>query len=180
MSADFYHSLVVNLATVLNVEGVYVGELIEGSSARLRTVAAVWRRRISARSEQQLRGTASGQVLSDGMFACSKDVLRIFPHDSYLKKVGAEGYAGIRLSDSAGTAAGRPRGRGERASGRLQLAKSVLETFAPRVAENSRKDGATIFTGKMRSAITPSSPAIRMRCGAWNSNRRFPSTSRRK
>jgi two-component system, cell cycle sensor histidine kinase and response regulator CckA len=140
LGVDFFHSLVKNLSDVLNVDCAYLGELPGTANDRLRSLAVIRDGNQSGDFEQRLSGTACGQVLSDGVFACSKDVLRIFPLDTHLHGIGAEGYAGIRLSDSAGQPLGVLAIASKEPLFDVPLAKSVLGTFAPRVgAEIERK-----------------------------------------
>ena len=143
LGADFFNSLTKNLSGVLNVDGAYVGEFGGTSSHRLRTLSVIRNHDPSTNFEQELSGTAAGQVLSDGVFAHSKDVLRIFPHDTYLHEIGAEGYAGVRLCDSAGQPLGILAIFSKEPLIDIHLAKSVLGTFAPRAAaevERKRND----------------------------------------
>ena len=131
--ADFFHSVVKHLATAFQADLVYLGELSGTPSDRIRTLAVFEKCQTADNFEERLAGTAAGQVMADGVFLCSKDALRIFPEDKQLK-TGAEAYAGIRLCDSGGQPIGLLAIVSNHQILDIQLAKSVLETFAPRTA----------------------------------------------
>ena len=141
LGSEFFQALVANLSGVLNVDCAHIVEL--SGESRVRTLAAACDHLASESFDQALPGTASGQVLSDGAFACSKDVLRLCPGDSVLEEIGAEGYAGIRLSDSSGQPLGVLAIASRTSLADVQLARSVLEIFAPQAAaeiERKRDD----------------------------------------
>ena len=125
--------MVKHLATALQADLVYLGELSGTPSDRIRTLAVFEKCQTADNFEEELAGTAAGQVMADGVFLCSKDVLRIFPEDKQLK-TGVEAYAGIRLCDSGGQPIGLLAIVSNHQILDIQLAKSVLETFAPRTA----------------------------------------------
>jgi two-component system, cell cycle sensor histidine kinase and response regulator CckA len=143
LGTDFFLSVVRHLATTFHADFVYLGEVPGSPADRVRTLAVFRKERIVKNFEQKLAGTASAQVLADGSFACSKDVATLFPLDTLLETLTAQGYAGIRLCDSNGQQIGI---LGVVTRGRLndvRLVKSVLEAFAPRAAaelERKRSD----------------------------------------
>jgi two-component system, cell cycle sensor histidine kinase and response regulator CckA len=131
---DFFQSVVRNLATTFNADCVYLGQL-SGSPANHLTTLAVFRKRQKAENfDQTLTGTAARQVGLDGSFACSRGVRRRFPEDRWLETMRAEGYVGVRLSDSAGQPVGLLAVVSKFPLPEIHLVKSVLETFAPRAA----------------------------------------------
>ena len=140
---DFFQSIVNHLAATFQADCAYLGELAGTPIDRIRTVA-VSRGQQSARNfEQKLSGTASGQVFLDGSFACMRDARRLFPLDDLIETLDAEGYLGIRLSDSTGLSTGLLAMVFKRELAKLQMAKSVLDAFVPRAAaelERKRSD----------------------------------------
>ncbi len=128
---------------MLGVDCAYLAELSGNSSDRLRTLAVFRGQRQAQNFEQPLSGTAAGQVFSDSFYARSKDVREIFPEDAHVRDIGAQGYAGIRLADSAGQPVGLLAIAGKQPLVDVPLVKSVLEAFAPRAAaeiERKRND----------------------------------------
>jgi PAS domain-containing protein len=137
---DFFQSLVKSLGVGLHADCVYLGELGGTPVSRLTTVAMYHRKHKPANFEQMLSGTASGQVVQDGTFARSQDVQQLFPGDTQLESLGAEGFAGIRLTDSTGQHIGLLAVITKERMADLNLVKSLLEAFGPRAAaEIARK-----------------------------------------
>lgn len=143
IGTDFFHSVVSHLAVTFHADFVYLAEVAGAGNDRIRALAIFPRHRKSKSFEQKLKGTAAGQVVVDGSFACMKDVMRWFPDDTFLRNIRAEGFAGILLTDSAGQPLGV---LGIVSTHRLDdigLVKSVLVAFAPRAAaelERKRAD----------------------------------------
>lgn len=131
---DFFQSMVRNLAHTFNANCVYLGELTGSPVNRLATLAVFRKRQKAENFEQTLASTAAGQVWLDGSFACRRDVRRRFPEDNRLETMRAEGYVGVRLSDSVGQPVGLLAVVSREQLTDIQLVRSVLETFAPRAA----------------------------------------------
>lgn len=143
LGSDFFRSVVKHLGAAFHADCVYLAELGGKPANRFTTLAVFRRRHKQENFEQTLAGTAADQVVLDGSFARTKDVRRIFPKDTWLETVGAEGYAGVRLSDSLGQPIGLLALVSKDRLNDIQLVRSVLETFAPRAAaeiERKRAD----------------------------------------
>jgi PAS domain S-box-containing protein len=137
---DFFASMVKHLADALDADGVYIGELIDNPTARVKTLAAYWKNGQSYDSDQELSSTAAGHILRDRDFLCSKNVTRLFPFDRLLEAVHAETYVGIHLADSRAQTIGLLALIKSQPMNDLLSVKSVLEAFAPRAsAELERK-----------------------------------------
>ena len=139
---DFFRSMVKNLGIALHVDCVYLGELTGTPASRLDTIAVHRRRSKGENFAQPLQATAPGQVVQDGSLARSQDVRQIFPQDTELERMQAEGYVGIRLSDSTGNPIGLLAVVSAHRLSDLELVKSVLETFAPRAASEIERKRA--------------------------------------
>jgi PAS domain S-box-containing protein len=134
LGADFFDSVVKHLCRTLHADCCVLGELIGAPHNRMRTLAVFRQRRKRENFEQALWGTATGQVVADGSFACSQDVLRMFPNDTALLAIDAAGFAGVRLSDSHGQPIGVLALFSKNPFKDLPLARSMLSTFASRAA----------------------------------------------
>ncbi len=134
LGADYFRSVVKHLGATFHADRVYLGELTSAPSDRIRTLAVTQKRHMGENFEEILSGTAAGQVVLDGAFFCGKDVRQIFPEDTQLNTIGAEAYAGVRLSDSAGQPIGLLAIVSSRPLPDIQLVQSVLEAFASRTA----------------------------------------------
>ncbi len=142
LGSDFFHSVVSQLAATFQADCVFLGEVAGTPPDRIRTLA-VSGPKVSENFEQRISGTASGQVLGNGLFACSKGVRRLFPSDDWVEALDAEGFIGIRLSDSAGQPAGLLAMVSQDGFTNIEVIKPVLETFVPRAAaelERKRSD----------------------------------------
>src|SRR5262249_22555832 len=112
----------------------YVGELIDGPAHRLKTVAVCRNQAVVEDFRQDLPGTASYQVLIDGVVAWRTGASRIFPLDPLLDGIAAETYVGGRVCCSAGQVLGLLAVVSRFPLPNVSLVKSVLETFVPRTA----------------------------------------------
>jgi PAS domain S-box-containing protein len=136
---DFLQSVVKSLASTFQADCVYIAELAGASPVRLSTLA-VYGGEQGGSFELSLSGSPAGQVVLDGSYACSKDAAQIFAGDPWTGANRVEGYAGIRLCDSAGQAVGILAIASRQRFTDIELVKTVLETFAPRTAaELARK-----------------------------------------
>ena len=145
LGRDFFRSLTEHLAKAVECDCIFVAELMDGASNRIRTVAIWLDQKPAEEITLDLPGTASYQVLIDGMVAWSTNAMRIFPLDPLLADLGAESYVGIRLCDSAGQVLGLIAVAGKQPLRSVPLVKSVLEAFTPRAAaelERKRADDA--------------------------------------
>ncbi len=141
VGAEFLDSLVRHIATSLHADCAYVAEL--AAADRLRTVASFRDGQNSPGFDLPLAGTAPQQALADGVFACGKDVRAVFPTDAFLEAMAAEGFVGLRLSDSLGQPIGLIGMASSTGFTNIQVVRSVLEIFAPRAAaelERKRRD----------------------------------------
>ena len=134
LGADFFQSIVKHLARTFQADCVYLGELTGIRSHRIRTLVAIRGMETSPNFECKLEGTAAGQVLSDGTFACGKQAKLLFPLDALLQSLDAEGFVGIRLSDSKGQPEGLLAMISSTGFTDLTVVRSVLEAFVPRAA----------------------------------------------
>lgn len=141
VGADFFDSLVRHLATSLHADCVYVAEL--ATADRARALAVFRDGQKSPAFDLPLMGTAPKQALADGVFACGKDVRSLFPTDTFLEAMGAEGFVGYRLCDSLGQSIGLICMASRAGFTNTQVVRSVVEAFAPRAAaelERKRQD----------------------------------------
>src|SRR6185369_3354232 len=86
-----------------------------------------------------------GQVLSDGLFACSREVRALFPLDDLIQSLDAEAFIGLRLMDSSGQIIGLLGMVSKRSFNSVPEMRAVLEAFAPRAAaelERKRSEDA--------------------------------------
>jgi two-component system cell cycle sensor histidine kinase/response regulator CckA len=140
IGADFFHAVVKHLTIAFHADCGFIGEVTGVTGERVSALAVFRKRRKSETFEQTISGAASGQVLTDGWFGCSREVTRMFPTDFLLEEMQAEGYAGIRLLDSRAQPIGVLAVISKVPLADIDLVRSVLLAFAPRaVSELERK-----------------------------------------
>ena len=160
LGADFFRLLVNHLADVFQADYVYLGELAGTPPDRIRTLADS-RGSESQLLEQGLSGTASGQVVTDGIFACRKGVRLLFPLDALANELEGEGYCGFRLTGSAGQLLGLLSMISSKPFENLSLAKSVVEAFTQRAAaelERKRNEDMRRESEERHKAFIANSP----------------------
>ena len=161
LGADFFQSIVKHLAQTFQADCVYLGELIGAPVQRIRTLAACRGMEVSANFEVQLEGTAAGQAMADGSFACAKQSRLLFPLDELLQSLDAQGFVGIRLSDSKGQAEGLLAMISSRGFTHLPVVRSVLDAFIPRAAselERKRSEDAQREIEERHQAFISNNP----------------------
>ena len=100
----FARSLVRLLASTLPAHHVLLGSLIPGG--RIRTLAAYADGKEAASFEYGLSETPCANVLAYQVCSYPRDVQRLFPSDQLLGDIGAAGYVGCAVNDSAGQCMG--------------------------------------------------------------------------
>jgi two-component system cell cycle sensor histidine kinase/response regulator CckA len=137
---DFFQSLVKHIGNALAADCVYVGELTNNALNRIDTMAVCLNGVLAENFEQNLSGTASSHVVTEGNFVCPANVTELFPEDRLLGQLQAQAFVGQRLTDSGGQAVGILAAVFSQHLSDGEVAKSVLETFISRAtAELERK-----------------------------------------
>ncbi|MDJ0708370.1 MAG: PAS domain S-box protein, partial [Leptolyngbyaceae cyanobacterium MO_188.B28] len=97
----FFQSCVRCLAEVLQVRYAMLGEFVDETKTRVRTLAIQGDRFFAENFEYDLRGTPCERVLQGEMVYYSAGVQTLFPDDLELVEAGVESYLGIPLSNSS-------------------------------------------------------------------------------
>jgi signal transduction histidine kinase len=130
---EFFASLVLNLSRSLHVDYAFVAELTE-DRRQLRMIAVAIDGVLAEPIVYAMAGTPCETVVGTALCWFPANVQQLYPKDDLLVDMGAQGYAGIPLHDSAG----RPIGlltimnRGELP--RLRAEEAALEVYAVRAA----------------------------------------------
>jgi len=131
---DFFQSAVKHIADALEANCVYLGELIDGPVKLIHPLAVCLNREFAVGFEQDLPGTAFAYVIAEGSLVNTRDVAQLFPLDRTLERLRAQAFVGYRLSDSDGQVMGVLAAVYSERLEDLELVKSVLEAFTPKVA----------------------------------------------
>jgi len=92
----FQRALVEQLARLLHVRHVFVGELLPGGR-RVRTLALWADDRVVDNMDYDLNDTPCDQVIGFECCVYPRDVAAIFPKDTLLREMGIEGYMGVPI-----------------------------------------------------------------------------------
>jgi diguanylate cyclase (GGDEF)-like protein/PAS domain S-box-containing protein len=132
--AEFFRSVVVHLAGVLQADYVLVATVVAEQQDRVRTQAVFGHGQLMDTFEYPLRGTPCERVISQNLCAFAAGVRERFPEDRILAQMGAEAYVGTPLLDSAGRALGLIAAVWTRRMENTDFAESLMRIFAARAA----------------------------------------------
>jgi two-component system, cell cycle sensor histidine kinase and response regulator CckA len=128
----FFRALVRYIADALGAAHVFVGELVEISRERVRTVA-VWNDGAPGENyEYDLEGTPCEQVVARDVCSFATNVASLFPSDTLLREMQAESYVGTPLRDTNGRPTGVLVALDRRPQSDPSLARALLSMFAAR------------------------------------------------
>ena len=136
----FFQALVQNIAQSLNVEHVYVSELINSETLEVRTIAAWNDGEIGENFSYCLTGTPCKKVFqSGGICLYPSGIKKLFPESEWLKNQQLESYIGIPLINPQGETLGLLTVLSQKPFQETKLLQEVLQIFAGRAtAELSR------------------------------------------
>jgi PAS domain S-box-containing protein len=95
----FFRALVKSLAEALEVDHVFLGELLSAGRQRVHTLAVHAGGRAAENFAYDLAGTPCENVLDRAVCVYPAGVCKKFPGDVLLRKLGVESYAGVPLFD---------------------------------------------------------------------------------
>lgn len=137
---EFFLSLSRHLAAALRVRFAFIGELVNGSGDKVRTLAVWAGDRYADNFQYDLRGTPCENVVGQTLRYYPSDVQRLFPADGLLGEMSVESYLGMPLFDSVGRALGILVVMDDKKLEVSPSAESVMSIFAARAgAEIERK-----------------------------------------
>ncbi len=141
VGAEFFRSLVRELAAAVQVRYAAVGQLIPGDPYCIRTVALCADGQIVDNIEYDLVGNTSNQVTSTAPCFFPSGIQEMFPPDHPLVRMGAVCYLGVPLFSTSGFPLGHVAMIHDQPMVESELAKSLLAIFAARAgAELERLD----------------------------------------
>ncbi|MGE5848982.1 MAG: sigma 54-interacting transcriptional regulator, partial [Candidatus Methylomirabilota bacterium] len=104
--ADFFPSLVRNLASALRVRFAFVTESVDAANTRVRSLAFWKGEDFGDAFEYEVAGTPCQEVLEGKVAYYPRDIQRLFPRDRDLVELGAESYLGIPIFGASGQVIG--------------------------------------------------------------------------
>ena len=97
LGEEFFRTLVMELASALQVHCSFIGELVPDNPRRIRTIAVCLDGKLVDNFEYDLEGAPCGAVVGKGLCWYARDVQKLFPKDELLAKIGASSYAAAPL-----------------------------------------------------------------------------------
>jgi PAS domain S-box-containing protein len=131
---DLLHFLVARLAEATQADCVYIGAVLGESAKTVKAIAVVAGGRRAESFEYPLAGSPCENVIGKAAVIYPQAVQREFPDDALLREMDAESYSGVPLSDCRGESLGLLVAVSRRPLRDAQLAKSLLEVYAGRIA----------------------------------------------
>ena len=128
----FFESMAVQLADALDADYVLIGELQEGEKESIRTISVVVDGELADRFDYDLAGTPCENVVGKAVCSYASSVADLFPEDLLLRQMSVEGYVGVPLFDSLGSALGVIVALYRHPLTETEFAESILQIFAAR------------------------------------------------
>lgn len=130
-SADFFHSLALQLSQATGAVHAMIAELVEGEEAKLHSLGLCINRTLAENVSYTLAGTPAEQVIQKGI-SCShlSGVAGFFPGDPLLHKTAVQGYVGVPLFDSQKRVVGIMAAMFTEAIEDPRFVESVLQVFS--------------------------------------------------
>ncbi len=130
----FFRTLAEQLGKALGADMTFVGEILGGTSGRIRTLAAYSDGQLVENFEYDLCGSPCELLARQKLQSYASGVRKQFPLDGMLTELNIEGFVGSLLSGSSGEAFGVMAMLFRRPLENVPLAESILQIFAARAA----------------------------------------------
>ncbi len=140
---DFINSLVMNMASALDVKYAYVNEAIPDKPGYAKVIAMWDGEKVVNDYEYDMRKTPCERVFNKQMQIYSKNVQELFPDDENLKKNNIESYLGIPMFDSSGKGMGHIIIMDTKELPNDKLEEITMRIFAARAAAELDRKKAT-------------------------------------
>lgn len=147
----FFSSLLTGMTELVGASGAFICEFTDATHKKVRTVAVCLDGQIVKNLEFELAGTPCNEVVQHGLRVYQSKVQEIFPFDHLAKDLSVESYVGVPLLDSYGRVMGPMALFGQRKIRKPQLAASILQLFAARVAAELERKKAESTINYMAS-----------------------------
>ncbi len=130
---EFFHTLVQQIATTLEAEYVFIGELLGGGQLNFRTLATYERGQLCENFEATLMNTPAQAIINQQMAIYPSGVQTYFPQDPLLKSNQIESYLAIPLVSFNGTVLGLLAVMSRQPLKDFRMARSLFQMFGSRI-----------------------------------------------
>jgi diguanylate cyclase (GGDEF)-like protein/PAS domain S-box-containing protein len=145
-SSEFFRFFSIHLGEVLDIDYVVVSEITDELSGSVKSVVVNHRGEILDPIEYLLQGTPCETVVGKSVKGYEYGIQKLFPDFDLLKALGAEGYVGTPLFDSANKPIGIIAVLDSRPIENIQMVENVLQIYAIRAsAELERKQNEEVL-----------------------------------
>ncbi|MBD0315091.1 MAG: PAS domain S-box protein [Nitrospiraceae bacterium] len=158
---EFFASLVQHLTKVLNVRYALIGELADGASAMMRTLAMSDRGTLIDNFTYDLAHAPCGTGLRQTFWCFEQGVQAQFPQFSTLAALGVESHCGVSIRDKAGAVTGMMIVMDTKPLTRSDRLKSLMEIFAARAAGELHRHKAELARHQMEQSLRDSEARTR-------------------
>ncbi len=157
----FFDALTTRLGEILGVDHIFIGKLLDEGEDCVETLSTWNEGALGENFEFDFSGTPCENVIGKKLCYYPTDTASKFPMDHWLAEAGIESYIGIPLDNARGEPIGVIAAMSKQALGNPDMAKALLEIFAPRVAaeldrvkaERSLRESEDRLAGLFESAF---------------------------
>jgi PAS domain S-box-containing protein len=139
---DFFVSLATHLTSTLHMQYAVIGEVLEGTPAKLRTVAVASGGTLLDNFEYALAQAPCGTGLTESFWCFEQGVQTLFPNFPQLAAMGVESHSGVSIRDKQGKVAGLIVVMDTKPIADQERLQALLRVFAPRVAAELQRTHA--------------------------------------
>jgi PAS domain S-box-containing protein len=143
----FFKALVRHMCEFLDMDYCHIGELTQGSPARIRTIAAATQAGFAANFEYLLDDAPCKSVIGQSLCAYQEHLPKSYPRLPLVREAGYQTYLGTSLNDSSGQPLGVLMVMSRGSIQDCDLAKAMMRIFAVRAEaelERSQLDLALV------------------------------------
>jgi hypothetical protein len=105
IGSDSFQAMATHLTQALEADCVWIGEFVPGPAKRVLTLAAFLEGE-SGSLTFDLDGSACARIAATGKSCCHENAQKRFPKDEMLRRVNAQAFVGVSLTNSAGVPVG--------------------------------------------------------------------------
>ncbi len=139
---DFFASLATHLTSTLRMQYAIIGEILDGTPARIRTVAVSSGGHPLDNFEYDLTQAPCGTGLTESFWCFERGIQALFPNFPPLVAMGVESHSGVSVRDKQGKVVGLIVVMDTKPIESQDRLRALLQVFAPRVAAELQRKQA--------------------------------------
>jgi PAS domain S-box-containing protein len=131
---DFFASLATHLTSTLHMQYAVIGEILDGTPARIRTLAVSSGGHLLDNFEYDLAQAPCGTGLTESFWCFTQGVQTLFPNFPPLAAMGVESHSGVSIRNKQGKVVGLIVMMDTKPIASQDRLQTLLKVFAPRAA----------------------------------------------